>query len=146
MTRRPAAILAALTLAAGVAGCTPTADPAVTAALAYYQSVDAGTPEQCSMDWAYRLDPAKVVDCEKTSTEPVNALVGQPVVKRNVEMPVPPGGTAARALVLAVTLKNGAMLDAVAMVQDDSGKWYFVKSESLPREPSSDAELIGVLA
>lgn len=144
MTRRPAAILAALTLAAGVAGCTPTADPAVTAALAYYKSWDAGTPEHCSLRWSDRLDAAEIAECESTATA-VNAITSTEV-KKVITMPAPAGAASGKALVLSQSMSRGGSLKAVAMAQDASGKWFWVKDQTIAREPLNDDELIGALA
>lgn len=145
ITSRITAALAGA-IAALLAGCTTPAgpDPAAAAAIAYYQSIDRGTPENCDLTWAYRTQPVKLASCK------ANPVGGRQSIKsievlRTAAIPGPNGGPG-KALTLTMVLNEGSAIYAVAVAQDDRGEWLWVKEESLPRPPESDADLIAALA
>ncbi len=147
MTTRTLARLAAAATAAALllAGCTQPAgdDPAAKAAIAYYTSRDTRTAEQCDFEWSYRSDPTKLASCKADPGGGYSSITGMQVL-RTVDFPGPDGGPG-KALAIAMTLKEGSAVYAVAMAEAD-GRWFWVKEESPPKAPATDDELIAALS
>lgn len=132
-------------LAVLLTSCTtpPAQDPAAQAAIAYYTSIDTGTPENCDLTWSYRAQPAKLADCKANPVGGRRSITSAEVT-RTVPFPGPTGGPG-KALTVTMTLKDGSAVYAVAMAEAD-GKWFWVKEESLSRPPATDDELTAALA
>lgn len=132
-------------LAVLLTSCTtpPAQDPAAQAAIAYYTSIDTGTPDNCDLTWSYRAQPDKLSACKANPIGGRRSIVSTEVL-RTVPFPGPTGGPG-KALTVAMTLKDGSAIYAVAMAEAD-GQWFWVKEESLAKAPATDDELTAALA
>lgn len=144
--RAGAAVLTAALAASVLAGCTqPSTDPAAQAAVAYYNSIDSGTPANCDLTWAYRDDEANRIKCQQKVGPGEQLLLEPPTVVRITNWPGSPTGKG-RAVVLALRLKTFSPNYAMGMDQDPTtGKWLMVDEGEIKGDVSQDANVLGAL-